>query len=94
MKPFGDGRPDGGFSHPPADATCWTSRGNYGSTILDQSPGEPSLEIIICDPCLYERRARAVEFAYEEKQALIFLRPWHCDHPPHQDSNGEEFPVE
>lgn len=39
-------------STPPNDATCWTSVGNYGSTILDIGPEDWFVEIVICDECL------------------------------------------
>lgn len=43
------------FDDPPRDATCWTTRGNYGSTIIDSGPGDPTFEICICDECVKER---------------------------------------
>lgn len=41
------------FSESPSSATCWTTRGNYGSALFDQPPYETDfLEISICDACL------------------------------------------
>lgn len=57
------------FLEPPNDATCWTSRGNYGSTVLDQSPGEATLEIAICDPCLVERKDLTIPFQMLEQRS-------------------------
>jgi hypothetical protein len=42
------------FSDPPSDATCWTTRGNYGSTLFDR-PSQwcnERLEITVCDECV------------------------------------------
>lgn len=44
------------FSEGPSNATCWTTRGNYGSTLFDQAPYERDfLEISICDACLSDK---------------------------------------
>jgi hypothetical protein len=39
------------------DATCWRSRGNYGSTVFDPIDGNVYLEAIICDSCLKEKKS-------------------------------------
>lgn len=48
------------FDEGPADACVFTSRGNYGSTLLDMMPMQPGFwEVSICDACL-KKRARHV----------------------------------
>lgn len=47
------------FNMPPSNATCWMTRGNFGSAVFDM--GEFSgefLEISICDGCLTAGKER------------------------------------
>jgi hypothetical protein len=45
---------------PPSGAVVFTSRGNYGSTVLDIPSYDESLsiEIVICDICVLKNRKR------------------------------------
>lgn len=40
------------FNDPTDDATCWTTKGNYGTIIYDALFEDKMLEITICDECL------------------------------------------
>jgi hypothetical protein len=50
---------------PPDGGTDWQARGNFGSTLWDPletlgSGTSQSLHVVICDPCLLERRDRVL----------------------------------
>ncbi len=51
------------FSTPPSDATCWTSIGNYGSTVFDGGEfTSQRLEMYICDDCLIKKAKLVYQF--------------------------------
>jgi hypothetical protein len=51
------------FREAPDGATCWTTRGNWGSAVFDQSPGDrETMEISICDRCFKKHRKLMLAF--------------------------------
>lgn len=50
------------FDDPPSRATCWVTRGNYGSTVFDPHGTDEMLEMIVCDDCLKRHADRVVTF--------------------------------
>lgn len=47
-----------GHDHQPNDGTCWSTGGNYGSTVYDPVSQHQYLEAYVCDGCLNERQDR------------------------------------
>jgi hypothetical protein len=61
------------FCEPPESATCWTTRGSYGSRMFDADVGNlnEELEICICDDCLEKKQALVYRFVVEKRTVAV-----------------------
>lgn len=50
------------FEDPPDGAVCFSSHGNYGSTVFDPVFEPYNLEIAVCDECLKKRIKRTIRY--------------------------------
>jgi hypothetical protein len=65
------------FSTPPNDATCWTSIGNYGSTVFDGGEfTSEQLEMYICDSCLVKKAKLVYHFKLTTSKKVEDLKPF------------------
>lgn len=60
----------------PAEATTFSSYGQYGSTAFDPQD-DSQIQINICDTCLLGNKDRVWHVRYRRQQAQeIFSKPW------------------
>jgi hypothetical protein len=57
-----------------SNATLWTSRGNYGSGVYDPLDPGASLEALICDACLVQKKDLVEEVVVRERTEVIERR--------------------
>lgn len=67
---FGDIESEIDFHDPPSGGVCWHTRGNYGSTLIDSAPYEPSYEITICDQCLEANQDRITWYEEQHQRKI------------------------
>ena len=72
-----NGVPAQAFREPPDSATCWTTTGNYGSTMFDSDKW--CLEITVCDECLMERKPVVTMFRCRQERVTLDVQPWNGD---------------
>ena len=55
---------------PPYDAVCFSSNGNYGSSIFDPYEENAEIEIYICDTCLKKKAKLSYYYEKETKTEI------------------------
>jgi len=57
------------------DATIWTSRGNFGSTVYDPVDGGSYLEALLCDECLRRKKGLIEEVVVRQVTEVVERHP-------------------
>jgi len=66
------------FDEAPSDATVWTTRGNWGSGVLDQAPYDPeTFEISICDECFVAHRNMMLISIVKQTRTVRLVKETH-----------------